>query len=231
MEKETEKISKIKKSNILKKLHRIQTELKVPKNQYNSFGNYSYRNTDDILDSLKPFLKSENCILLLSDEIKNVGTHNYIESTAKIIDIESGESEKCCASAREAEIQKGMADSQISGATSSYARKCALGGLFVLDDIKDADSTNKTEKPQNQTLQTTSGMIHKEEKPKYEMPDYRTEIGMQCPKCKKGIIEEKWSEKKQKHYPKCSNWKECSYPFKEKSTEKTNDDIIKEMGF
>ena len=131
----------------MKELINLQSELKAPKNQYNNFGKYYYRNAEDILEALKPFLKAQNCYLTLSDEIKEVGGRIYVEATVILINSE-GNTITATASAREAETKKGMDDSQITGAASSYARKYALNGMFAIDDTKDADTTN--EKPKKQ---------------------------------------------------------------------------------
>jgi hypothetical protein len=119
-------------------LQEIQQQLKAPKNQYNSFGKYNYRNCEDILEAVKPLLGDS--ILLLSDEVVNIGNHNYVKATAKFKD-EKGTAE-VTAYAREAIEQKGMNDAQITGSSSSYARKYALNGLFLIDDTKDDDATN-----------------------------------------------------------------------------------------
>lgn len=121
------------------KLVKIQAELKAPKGQHNNFGNYNYRSCEDILEAVKPLLAREKLTLVLSDEVVNIGAHNYIKATATIMDAE----EKrywVSAYAREAETKKGMDDAQITGSASSYARKYALNGLFAIDDTKDADT-------------------------------------------------------------------------------------------
>lgn len=125
----------------MKELITIQSELKAPKNQFNKFGNYKYRNAEDILESAKPLLKQENCILLLSDEVVEVGGRIYVKATATITNSE-GISISVSAFAREANDQKGMNDAQITGSSSSYARKYALNGLFCIDDTKDDDFNN-----------------------------------------------------------------------------------------
>ncbi len=125
----------------MKELINIQSELKAPKSQYNSFGRYKYRNAEDVLEAVKPLLKDNKCVLLLSDEIKNIENRFYVEATATIIN-SAGETIQVKASAREEETKKGMDGAQITGASSSYARKYALNGLFCIDDTKDADSTN-----------------------------------------------------------------------------------------
>lgn len=129
--------------NIYEKLLSLQQELKCPKNQYNDFGKYNYRNAEDILEVAKPLCFKYKTLLFLSDEIKNIGNRNYVESTATFINIENPEEKiTVTASAREEETKKGMDGSQITGASSSYARKYALNGLFDIDDTKDSDTTN-----------------------------------------------------------------------------------------
>lgn len=125
---------------ISEKLLNIQQELKAPKGQKNTFGNYKYRSCEDILESVKPLLKDNKCILTISDTLENIGDRYYIKATAKLTDIESGETFENVAYAREEENKKGMDASQVTGATSSYARKYALNGLFAIDDTKDADT-------------------------------------------------------------------------------------------
>ena len=128
--------------NVYEKLMTVQTKLRAPKGQYNSFGKYSYRSCEDILEALKPLLAEVGAIVNVSDEIKFIGDRFYVEATASFIDVETGERMIAKASAREAETKKGMDDSQVTGSVSSYARKYALNGLFAIDDNKDADSTN-----------------------------------------------------------------------------------------
>lgn len=131
-----------------KKLMNIQTKIKAPKNLYNSFGKYKYRNAEGICEAVKPFLAEENCSLTLADEIIEVGGRVYVKATATLYDNESGNCISVSAMARESEEKKGMDESQITGTASSYARKYALNGMFLLDDTKDADSDehhNETE--------------------------------------------------------------------------------------
>lgn len=125
----------------MKELIRIQNELKAPKGQYNSFGKYSYRSCEDILEAVKPLLSSYDCILTLSDEITLVGERYYVKATAVLMN-GTGERAEVSAYAREEADKKGMDGSQITGAASSYARKYALNGLFCIDDNKDSDTTN-----------------------------------------------------------------------------------------
>ena len=130
--------------SIVKKLMNIQNELKAPKGQYNAFGKYSYRNCEDILEAVKPLLFENGLILNISDEIVMIGDRFYIQAVAKVIDEENNYIE-AKALARESLDKKGMDASQITGATSSYARKYALNGLFCIDDTKDSDYCNDKE--------------------------------------------------------------------------------------
>lgn len=125
---------------IKEKLTRIQTEIKAPKNLYNTFGKYKYRNAEGICEAVKPYLQREKCCLMLSDAIKEVGGRVYVEATAMLQDDEDESCITVTAYAREADSKKGMDEAQVTGATSSYARKYALNGLFLLDDTKDPDS-------------------------------------------------------------------------------------------
>lgn len=128
--------------NIYKKLLEIQTKLKAPKSQYNSFGKYNYRNCEDILEALKPLLLETQTVLTIADTIRHIDTRFYVEANVKLIDVDTGKSIEVSALAREEDTKKGMDFSQITGSTSSYARKYALNGLFCIDDTKDSDSTN-----------------------------------------------------------------------------------------
>lgn len=123
-----------------KKLMNIQHDLKAPKGQFNSFGKYHYRSCEDILEAVKPLLFKEGCILTLSDQVILIGDRFYIQAIAKLTDTVSGETYSNTASAREETEKKGADGAQITGASSSYARKYALSGLFLLDDTKDADT-------------------------------------------------------------------------------------------
>lgn len=134
--------------NITKILSSIQKSLKAPKNQYNKFGGYNYRSCEDILEALKPITADLGAAVTIEDEIVCIGEVServYVKATATLHFEE--ETLSVSAYAREAESKKGMDESQITGATSSYARKYALNGLFAIDDNKDADSTNTNEKP------------------------------------------------------------------------------------
>ena len=129
--------------NITNKLLLIQTELKAPKNQRNSFGNYNYRSAEDILEAVKPISKKHKVVFKISDELKEIAGKAYIESTAKMIDCTDPTMQ--IESTAQAIIDfnaKGMQDPQRTGAASSYAKKYAIGNLLLIDDTKDADSTN-----------------------------------------------------------------------------------------
>ena len=125
----------------MKELLQIQSELKAPKGQFNAYGKYKYRSCEDILEAVKPILKKCNCTLLLSDSLVYIGDRYYIKATATLVNAE-GKSVSTEAYAREEETKKGMDASQITGASSSYARKYALNGLLCIDDNKDSDTTN-----------------------------------------------------------------------------------------
>ena len=124
----------------MEKLTKIQAELKAPKSQYNSFGRYNYRSCEDILEAVKPLLKKHNCTLTLSDEVKELAGVLFVEAIAIISDGENQVHVK--AQAGIDPNKKGMDISQTFGSSSSYARKYALNGLFLIDDTKDSDSTN-----------------------------------------------------------------------------------------
>lgn len=126
----------------VKNLLQIQSELKAPKGQYNSFGKYKYRSCEDILEAAKPICAKYGVVLTLSDELVNIGERYYIKATARLVDDE-GNSEAVTAYAREEETKKGMDGSQITGTASSYARKYALNGLFLIDDTKDHDTNER----------------------------------------------------------------------------------------
>ena len=155
-------MAKVKQSQTLsEKLNHIQSNLNAPKNLYNSFGKYKYRNLEGIFEGLKPLLKETGCTITVSDEIVCVNEMNYIKATATLSD-RTNENISVTGWARESVSKKGMDDSQITGSTSSYARKYAMNGLFAIDDTKDADSmdnsthvttTKKTTKAPNKVKQ------------------------------------------------------------------------------
>ena len=146
------------------KLQEIQKTLKAPKNQRNSFGNYNYRSCEDILEAVKPLLGDS--VLTISDEIVNVGTRYYVKAVVKFTD-DTGKEYISTAYAREAENKKGMDEAQITGACSSYARKYALNGMFLIDDTKDADTMNNTSLPEKTAIEDSIHKLILE----YGMPD------------------------------------------------------------
>ena len=131
-------------------LNKVQTELVATKNQFNAFGKYAYRSCEDILEGVKPHLKAHKCVIVISDSIEMVGDRIYIKATAKFVECETGDAVECTALAREELSKAGMALPQVTGSSSSYARKYALNGLLLVDDSKDADTmdNSKEEAPQ-----------------------------------------------------------------------------------
>lgn len=132
--------------NIYEKLTEVQNELKAPKSKYNSFGKYNYRSCEDILEAVKPILKAKRLAMTVKDDVFNIGDRFYIMATVTVYDCESDEKVTTTAYAREDADKKGMDGSQITGSSSSYARKYALNGMFAIDDTKDADSWNTHDK-------------------------------------------------------------------------------------
>lgn len=135
---------------IYQKLNMVQSKMKAPKNLFNSFGKYKYRNAESILEAFKPYGKELGLVLMLNDSVEQIGDRVYIKATATLIDIEDNSRTEVSAYAREPMSKKGMDDSQVSGATSSYARKYCLNGLFLLDDTKDADTDEYRTQAENQ---------------------------------------------------------------------------------
>lgn len=136
------------KISIYSKLLSIQNELKAPKNQYNKFGKYNYRSCEDILEAIKPLCLKYGAVVLIDDYVSQIGERFYVKAKASLIDIDTQEEVYACAYARESENKKGMDSAQVTGATSSYARKYALNGLFCIDDTKDVDTQEYQEKKQ-----------------------------------------------------------------------------------
>ena len=131
--------------NITQKLIKVQSELKAPKGQKNTFGNYNYRSAEDILEAVKPLLSEQGLLMTITDIIEQVGERYYIQ--AKVILTDGEDTVEVTGYARESLNKKGMDDSQITGTASSYARKYAMNGLFLIDDTKDSDSNeNRTER-------------------------------------------------------------------------------------
>lgn len=152
----------------MKELIAIQSELKAPKSQFNKFGGYKYRKAEDILEAVKPLLAKQKCTLIITDDVVLIGNRIYVKATATIKN-EKGECETTNGWAREEETKKGMDGSQITGASSSYARKYALNGLFAIDDNADSDTTNdgqhqeaqqQTQTQQPNTQQPASSQYH-----------------------------------------------------------------------
>lgn len=197
-----ENIEKITDSQVIltQRVGDIQHKLKAPKGQYNSFGKYNYRSCEDILEGVKPLLKEHNLALLIDDEIVQIGERYYVKATAKITD--GREFVSATAYAREPDTKKGMDESQITGATSSYARKYALNALLCIDDTKDADTMDNSKKPVQQTQETvynwqtlkvraTQGGISED-----DLVHYVTET----------LKVKKPSELTQEHYQQAFNW-------------------------
>lgn len=188
--------------NIYIKLMNIQQELIASKSQFNKFGQYAYRSCEDILSSLKPLMKKEKVVIILSDSLELIGTRYYVKSTASLIDIETNETISNTAYSREEESKKGMDGSQITGASSSYARKYALNGLFGIDDSKDSDTTNTGEKnkpkPKTEPEKKAICIWCKKEIPDVTLKDgkiisgfkFSTDYGGKCPECVKKAFEE-----------------------------------------
>jgi len=161
----------------MKELIAIQSELKAPKSQFNKFGGYKYRKAEDILEAVKPLLNKQKCTLTITDDIVMVGNRIYVKATATIKN-EKGECETVTGWAREEETKKGMDGSQITGASSSYARKYALNGLFAIDDNADSDTTNdgQHQEAQQQT-QTQQPAAQQTASPQYHPSDLNEGLG------------------------------------------------------
>lgn len=157
----------------MKELIAIQSELKAPKSQFNKFGGYKYRKAEDILEAVKPLLAKQKCTLTITDDVVLIGNRIYVKATATIKN-EKGECETTTGWAREEETKKGMDGSQITGASSSYARKYALNGLFAIDDNADSDATNDVQHQaaQQQTQHPTAQAAQAVQQP--ATPQYHT---------------------------------------------------------
>jgi len=140
-------VPNVKTLSIEEKLVNIQSELNIPRTQYNAFAKFYYRSCEDILEGIKPIIKSHRAVLVITDEVVMIGTRFYVKTTATLKNLDKNEQISVTAYAREEEVKKGMDGSQITGSSSSYARKYALSGLFGIDDAKDSDDTNKGETP------------------------------------------------------------------------------------
>lgn len=146
--------------SIYANLAAVQTALKAPKSQFNKFGNYNYRNCEDIIEAVKPLLKANNLMLMLTDDIELIGDRFYVKATATVVDTTDGSSLYVTAYAREEENKKGMDGSQVTGASSSYARKYALNGLFAIDDTKDSDTTNTGNNTEDIRMETFEDAVN-----------------------------------------------------------------------
>ena len=135
--------------SVYEKLMNVQSELHIPKGNFNSFGRYNYRSLEDIFEGRKPVLEKYKCAITVVDKVIEISGRFYIEATATFIDVETGEKVSNTALAREDDAKKGMDSAQLTGATSSYSRKYALGGLLMLDDCKDADTPENAEEQKN----------------------------------------------------------------------------------
>lgn len=152
----------------MEKLVKIQSALKVPKNQFNKFGNYKYRSTEDILEAVKPLLAKEGLTLVIEDDIAYIGDRFYVKATCRISAKDGTTIASNTAFAREAEKKKGMDEAQVTGAASSYARKYALAGLFLCDDTKDMDGYDNTEQKQKQQQRKQQN----NQQPQQQQPHY-----------------------------------------------------------
>lgn len=162
--------------SVYSKLLKVQSELKAPKGQYNGFGKYKYRNCEDILEAAKPLCVESGLLLSLTDKVEFLEGRFYVKATAKVIDVDDGSCHEVEALAREEESKKGMDGSQVTGASSSYARKYALNGLFCIDDTKDSDSTN------------THGKEEKNKKEEVSKQDWKESLNVP-PEWKEKVVE------------------------------------------
>lgn len=181
---------------IYNKLARVQMTLKAPKGQYNKFNDFKYRSAEDIYEAVKPLLEKEGLVLTLSDTLEAIGSRYYIKATATLTD--GTDTIVATAYAREDENRAGMSESQVTGCSSSYARKYALGGLFLIDDNKDSDSFDN-----RKNVEKTAVSVANEGKSlKEQLKDFCSEQGLTCPSCQKSI--KKFYQYYQK---KLDNWK------------------------
>jgi len=191
--------------NIFKKLEKIQKELKAPKRQFSKFGNYKYRSCEDILEAIKPLLK--DCVLTINDEIVQIGDRYYVKTTVTLQDKDG--SIFTNGYARESFDKKGMDDSQITGAASSYARKYALNGLFCIDDTKDADTMDNRESAQKPSKgvkfedkskeSIAPGVTMEDATPKSDTFGEDVPVDPKCARCKKDVSETEAKESIQKY--------------------------------
>lgn len=192
------------KESIYTKLAHIQNKLDCPKNRYNQFGKFKYRSCEDILEALKPHLKEMDCVVIEGDAIINKGERYYVEATCELIDCKSGEKIKNTAYAREIQEKSGMDESQLTGVASTYARKYALNGMFLIDDTQDADTMNNT--ITNKPTQT----VYKKET--VAIPKQSDTKDVICDKCKSKMLVTKYPDKNGNLYYYCTN-KECKHKY------------------
>ena len=193
--------------NITNKLQEVQTKLKASKNQYNEFGNFMYRSVEDILEAVKPILAEFACAILLTDELVQIGERYYIKSTAHFSDGDKDIS--VSAYAREPLSKKGMDESQITGSTSSYARKHALNGLLAIDDTKDPDSEKPEETPEPEN--DVSAIVEQ------AFFDYTTEWKDECPDGYE-YDQEMFKKQIREIYKKLSEVKRAEFKWTKEST-------------
>lgn len=191
--------------NIYEKLMNIQKELVVPKKHFNSFGNYNFRNLEDIQNAVKPILEKYKATLVLSDKVVLIGNRYYVKATASILDVIENASHSVNAYAREEEVKKKYDCSQLTGAASSYARKYALNGLFGIDDSKDADTTNKGDSHQQDVVKKVytspeknlkcgkCGRVITEKESIFSMKEYGTYL---CDACISNKLQKEFNEEK-----------------------------------
>lgn len=172
------------KASLQARLAEVQATLNAPKNKRNTFGNYNYRSCEDILEAVKPLLASQGLLLTLNDTLENIGNRYYIKATATIRlcdGADPGDIEEVSAYAREEEDKKGMDGSQITGTASSYARKYALNGLFLIDDTKDADTDEHHTQTASSPSQATTRQV---DKPTAETTETEQDTPCEIPGCK-----------------------------------------------
>lgn len=175
---------------LTEKLSCIQQKIKAPKNLYNKFGNYTYRNAEGILEAFKPFESEYKVALIVTDDMSVIGDRVYVKAIASLMDCESNEVISATAFAREASEKKGMDDAQITGSASSYARKYALNGLFLLDDTKDDDADEMHEERKNKSNSgKSSGTKSKnEQNVKNNIAQLRKQLTEECMRTGRGRL-------------------------------------------
>ncbi len=179
--------------SIYDKLSSIQEELNVPKGQYNSYGGFNYRSCEDILTAVKPLCRKHKTTLILTDELMYIGERYYVRAVARLHDLEKDSQAvpyiEVSAFAREEESKKGMDGSQVTGASSSYARKYALNGLFNIDDVKDSDFTNTAQKEPQRTQSAPHAKQSTAPKAKQTARTSEPDANAECDSCGKPISE------------------------------------------